>query len=498
MKEIKRSVCPLDCPDTCSILATVDDGRIVELQGDREHPFTAGYLCGKVSRYHERVYSPDRLLYPQKRTGPKGKGQFKRISWDEALDTIALNFSRIARHEGPEAILPYSYGGTMGVVQRNAGHRFFHRLGASRLARTICSPAASLGFNATVGASLGPDPESVTDSDCIIIWGQNTAVVNLHLMTFVKQARRAGATLTVIDPYRNDTARLADRHIRPLPGTDAALALGLMYVMIEEDWIDHAYIDKHTVGYEPLRSRVLTEYHPGRVAGITGVKEEDLRSLARKYSHAGAPFIRIGDGLSRHTNGAMAVRSIACLAGLVGAFGKKGGSALQSTSGAFKLNDSYIQKPELSANPARRLNMIRLGEILTSDLSPRFVLFTFITATLRPLLRIKDGFWRVCAGRIFSRWYTNRWAPTRWTMRTLSSRPPPSSSTGICIAPTDIYISSGRNRPLKRSEKPNPIWRSFSFWRSEWGTTRSASRNRWTIWQGVRYAHPHRSWPGSL
>ena len=369
MKEVKRSVCPLDCPDTCSILATVEDGRVVSLEGDPEHPFTAGFLCGKVARYPERVYSPDRLLYPMKRVGPKGAARFERITWDEALDTIAARLHEIARVHGPEAILPYSYAGTMGVVQRNAGHRFFHRLGASRLARTICSPAAALGFNATVGASLGPDPESIVHSDYIVVWGQNTAVVNLHLMPFIKQARHAGARFVVVDPYRNDTARLADWHVRPLPGTDAALALGVMHVLIAEERIDRDYIASRTVGFDALRERVLAEYPVERAARITGVAEPDIRQLAREYGSACAPFIRIGDGLSRHRNGGMAVRTIACLPGLVGAFAKKGGGALQSTGGSFAVNDAYVQMPELSP-PTRVINMVKLGDALVPDLDP--------------------------------------------------------------------------------------------------------------------------------
>ncbi|PYV13519.1 MAG: hypothetical protein DMG07_14210 [Acidobacteria bacterium] len=369
MHQIRRSVCPLDCPDTCSILATVEDGRVVRLEGDPEHPFTGGFLCGKVARYQERVYSPDRLLYPMKRVGPKGTGRFERITWDEALDTVARRLASVAREHGGEAILPYSYGGTMGIVQRNAGHRFFHRLGASRLARTICSPAATVGFNATVGASLGPDPESIVHSDYIVIWGQNTAVVNLHLMPFIKKARRAGARLVAVDPYRNDTARLADLHLCVRPGTDAALALGIMHVLVAEGRIDRDYVAEHTLGFEALSARVLTEYPVERAAAITGIPEEKIRSVAREYGAARAPFIRIGDGLSRHSNGGMAVRTIACLPGLVGAFAKKGGGALQSTGGSFAINEAYVRMPELSP-PTREINMVKLGETLAPDFRP--------------------------------------------------------------------------------------------------------------------------------
>jgi anaerobic selenocysteine-containing dehydrogenase len=363
--EIKRTVCPLDCPDTCSILATIEEGRVVSLQGDPDHPFTRGYLCGKMSRYPERVYSPQRILHPLKRTGPKGAGEFARITWDEALDAVAERFGSIMREHGAEAILPYSYGGTLGIVQRNAGHRFFHRLGASRLLRTICSPAATQGYNYTVGASLGPDPESIVHSDLIVIWGQNTSVVNLHLMPFIKEARQKGAPLIVIDPYRNETAQLADTHLQPIPGTDAALALGMMHVLIAENLTDDDYIDRYTTGYAQLRERVLHEHSPEWAARITGLTADAIASLARSYGRARAPFIRIGDGLSRHTNGGMAVRTIACLPGLVGAFAKTGGGALQSTGGAFPLNEDYIRRPDVSPS-TRELNMVQLGTHLTS------------------------------------------------------------------------------------------------------------------------------------
>ncbi len=304
-----------------------------------------------------------------KRTGPKGSGQFQPISWDEALDAIAVRFQQIVRSHGGEAILPYSYGGTMGVIQRNAGHRFFHRLGASRLLRTLCSPAATQGFNYTVGESIGPDPESIAFSDYIVIWGQNTAVVNLHLMPFIKEARSSGARLVVIDPYRNETARLADVHLQPSPGTDAALALGIMHVLMSEDLLDYEYIERFTVGFHALRERVLSEYPLEEAARISGVRAELIARIAREYGRARAPFIRIGDGLSRHVNGGMAVRTIACLPGLVGAFARRGGGAIQGTGEAFKLNFDYVRRPDLSP-PTREINMAKLGEALTSDIRP--------------------------------------------------------------------------------------------------------------------------------
>jgi anaerobic selenocysteine-containing dehydrogenase len=367
--EKKYSVCPHDCPDTCSVIVTVDQGRVVKLQGDPGHPFTRGFLCGKVERYEERVYSPHRLEFPMKRVGPKGSGRFERIPWDEALSIISGRLREIVSQWGGEAVLPYSYGGTMGIIQRNAGHRFFHRLGATRLLRTICSPAAAFGFNATVGASIGPDPETIAHSDYILIWGQNTAVVNLHLMPFIKEARHAGARLVVIDPYRNDTARLADLHVRVAPGTDGMLALGFMNVLISEGLVDSEYIERFTVGFPQLRARVLREFTPERAAGITGVDIGMIRQIAREYGRARAPFIRIGDGLSRHDNGGMAVRTIACLPGLVGAFAKTGGGAFQSSGGAFPIDENYVRRPDISP-PTRQINMVKLGETLLSAGDP--------------------------------------------------------------------------------------------------------------------------------
>jgi len=255
MVEFKRSVCPHDCPDTCGLLVGVEDGRVLSVQGDPEHPFTRGAICVKVNHYPERLYSPLRVLHPLKRTGPKGAGEFERISWDQALDEIVHQYKQIISDSGGEAILPYSYAGTMGVVQFHAGHPFFHRLGASKLLRTICSATAEAGFAASMGNIPTTDIESTVDSDLVIIWGSNTLSTNMHAWPFFLEARRRGASIVVIDPYRNRTAGEADRHLQLKPGTDSALALGMMYVIIKEGLIDEKFIARQTIGFEQLAGR---------------------------------------------------------------------------------------------------------------------------------------------------------------------------------------------------------------------------------------------------
>ena len=369
MEEIKRSVCALDCPDCCSLLVTVRDGRVVKVGGDPDHPYTQGFICKKVELYPQRAYSPHRVLTPMRRVGEKGEGRFERITWDEALDEIAQRLRRILEEWGGEAILPYSYAGTMGLVHRNFPQRFFHRMGASRLDRTICVSTAYAGWSATVGEVIGNDTETVTDSDLVLIWGCNVVSTNIHFIPMLKEARRRGAKLIVIDPYINRTGRFADEHLMIRPGTDAALALSLMRVLVEEDLIDRDYIDRYTLGFEALMDR-LAEYPPERVAGITGLSARAIRDLALRYGRARAPFIRIGIGLSRHTNGGMAVRTIACLPGLVGAYHKRGGGAFVSSSGAFPVDRRTVERPDLEPRPTRILNMCRLGEALLDVQDP--------------------------------------------------------------------------------------------------------------------------------
>ncbi|MFQ5896124.1 MAG: molybdopterin-dependent oxidoreductase, partial [Nitrospinota bacterium] len=315
MKSEFQTLCPLDCPDACSLLLTVQDGKVVSLRGDPDHPFTQGLICNKMRTYTDIVYSPERILHPMRRVGPKGPARggaprFQRISWDEALEAVAGKMREAAARWGPESILPVSYSGTMGIVNCNAGQRFFHRLGASRLARTICTATAKACWQMTIGKAVGTHCADMARSDHIILWGCNAVSTNMHILPFIKRARAAGAKLTVIDVYRTRTARQADAFVPVRPGTDGALALGMMHVLVREGLIDRDYIDRHTVGFGALRGR-LEEYPPRRVESITGVPAEGVVRLAREYGRARAPFIRMGIGLSRHSNGAMNVRAIA-------------------------------------------------------------------------------------------------------------------------------------------------------------------------------------------
>ncbi|MBV8232767.1 MAG: molybdopterin-dependent oxidoreductase, partial [Planctomycetaceae bacterium] len=333
-----KSVCPLDCPDTCSMRVEVEDGVATDLRGDREHPYTRGFLCRKMARYLDRVYSDERLMSPMRRVGPKGQGRFERISWDEALGLIAGRFAAIARSaDGPQAILPYSYYGTMGKLQASSlDRRFFHRLGASQLDRTICASAGSLGYEYTVGRGrLGADPMAVPECRFLVNWGSNTVHTNSHLWSLMIEARRRGATIVTIDPYRSPTAARSDWHIQPRPGTDAALALGVMHVLWREGLQDDDYLRRGTVGAGPLRRRVLEEYPLERVADITGVDVATVAAVARRYAREQPALIRLNYGLQRHHGGGMAVRTIACLPAIVGAWRDPGGGALLSTSGAY-------------------------------------------------------------------------------------------------------------------------------------------------------------------
>ena len=350
---------------------TVRDGVAVDLRGDTEHPFTRGFLCGKMASYLDRVYSPDRLKTPLVRTGPKGSGRFEPIGWDEALDRIAERFRAVSNSsDGPQAILPYSYYGTMGKLQSSSlDRRFFHRLGASRLDRTICASAGSLGYEYTMGQGrLGADPMAVGGCKLIINWGSNTAHTNSHLWSRMIQAKKAGATLVAIDPFRSPTAARSDWHIQPRPGTDAALALGLMHVLWRDGLIDQDYIDRATVGADRLRRRALEEYPVDRVSAITGVDPETIEELARRYATEAPSLIRVNYGLQRHFGGGMAVRTIACLPALVGAWRHHGGGALLSTSGAFDFANHALARLDLSPPATRTVNMNQLANALAGEL----------------------------------------------------------------------------------------------------------------------------------
>ncbi|MBS0264591.1 MAG: molybdopterin oxidoreductase family protein [Planctomycetes bacterium] len=365
------AVCPHDCPDTCSLQVTVEKGRAVRLGGNPQHPFTRGFLCHKVSRYLERVYHPERLQYPLRRIGPKGAGQFTRITWDDALAGIVARFRSIAQSaEGPQAILPYSYCGTMGKIQsQSLDRRFFHRLGASKLDRTICATAGGVGYRYTIGSRTGMAPEGFAESRLIINWGSNTAVTNSHLWVLMHQARRAGAQIITIDPYRSRTAERSDWHIAPRVGTDAALALGMMHVIFRDQLEDHDYLERYAVGTAPLKTRVLQEYSPNRVSEITGLAAADIERLAKLYATTRPAAIRLNYGVQRHAGGGMAVRTIACLPALVGAWRDYGGGVLLSTSGMFPLDHQRLERPDLSPPGTRTINMSQLAEALAGELS---------------------------------------------------------------------------------------------------------------------------------
>src|SRR6266404_3552058 len=368
MQEMKiiHAACPHDCPDTCAMLVEVEGGRATKVSGDPDHPPTQGFLCTKVARYLERVYNPDRLLYPMRRIGAKGEGRFERISWDEALETIVKRFQQISESsDGPESILPYSYGGTMGIVNNGSmDRRFFHRLGASKLARTICSAAGGEALRLTVGAKIGTDMENSHRARLIVLWGTNTLSSNIHLWPQIKEALANGARLIGVDPYRNHTHDHCHQFIQVRPGTDAALALAMMNVIISEGLEDRDYIDRYTLGFDKLRERAA-EFPPARAAQICGVSEKEIESFAREYATTRPAVIRVNYGLQRHAGGGMAVRAVASLPAVTGSWRDAGGGVLLSTSGMFAFDDKKLQRPDLASGNPRTINMSRLGEALT-------------------------------------------------------------------------------------------------------------------------------------
>ncbi|QJD90261.1 molybdopterin oxidoreductase family protein [Duganella dendranthematis] len=370
-----RAACPLDCPDTCALLVTVEDGVATAVKGDPDHPTTAGVLCTKVSRYTERTYHDDRLLHPLKRVGKKGEGKFERISWDEALATIAAKLKPIAER-APEAILPYSYCGTMGLIQgESMSSRFFNKIGASLLDRTICAMAGATGYKYTIGGSVGTDMEQFQHSKLLIIWGGNPIASNLHFWTRAQEAKRHGAKLIAIDPYRSLTAEKCHQHIALLPGTDSALALGLMHVLIKEDLLDHDYIEQYTLGFAELKQRAA-EWTPERTAQTCGITVEEVVDLARLYgsmAKAGEPVaIRTNYGVQRVHGGGMAVRNIACLPALVGAWRHAAGGVQLSSSGSFPTNKAKLQRTDLLKKIPRTINMTTIGDDLLRPASAAF------------------------------------------------------------------------------------------------------------------------------
>jgi anaerobic selenocysteine-containing dehydrogenase len=360
----------LDCPDCCSVLVTVENGRATKLRGNPEHPVTRGFLCGKVAQYLEREYSPGRLLYPQRRIGAKGEGRFERITWDEALDTIAARLKSTAAEFGPEAILPYSYAGTMGLLNGSGmDRRFFHRLGASRLDRTICSAAGGVGLTRALGFRYGTEPEQFRHAKLILAWGANVLGTNVHLWPFIMEARRNGAKLYTIDPRRNRTGAASDRHYFINPGSDTALALAMMHVIIFENLYDADYVERCTDGFDGLRERVR-EWTPQRAAELTGIGAEEIAALAREYATTRPAAIRLNYGVQRSERGAMAVRTIALLPALTGSWKDVGGGLQLSTSQAFHLNREGLERADLQrvalGREARLVNMTELAKALNT------------------------------------------------------------------------------------------------------------------------------------
>jgi anaerobic selenocysteine-containing dehydrogenase len=367
-----RGACPHDCPDTCALLTTVEHGVAVQVRGNPEHRHTQGVLCTKVSRYTERTYHPERLLYPMRRRGSKGAGDFERVSWDEALREIAQRLRRIAQRD-PQAILPYSYCGTMGLVQgESMASRFFHKLGASLLDRTICSSAGTEGLVHTLGGKVGMKVEFFAHSRLILIWGSNSIASNLHFWRLAQEAKRAGAKLVCIDPRRTETAEKCHEHVQLLPGTDAALALAIMHELIANDWLDHDYIARHTLGWEALRERAM-RWSPERASAVCGVSAAQIRSLARDWGTTKPAAIRLNYGMQRVRGGGNAVRAIACLPALTGAWREPAGGLLLSSSGMFPVDRAALQRPDLLAGRSpRTINMSTIGDDLLREASPQF------------------------------------------------------------------------------------------------------------------------------
>ncbi len=374
-----KGACPHDCPDTCATVTEVRDGRAVRFFAEKDHPVTQGWLCAKVRPYLERVYHPDRLTHPLRRVGPKGSGRWECVSWEEAIAEIADRWREIIAEHGAAAILPYSYSGTLGLLQLGiSNERFWNRLGASGLERSICGAAAETVVNATYGARCSPDPADVVESRLVILWGHNPATTSPHFVPFLRDAQRRGCHVVVIDPRRTLTARSADEHIRPRPATDGALALGLMHVLFREGLHDEAWLRANTVGWEDLRERAAA-YPPERVAAITGVPEEMVVALARRYGTTKPALLKFADGVQRHGNGGQTARALACLPAVVGQVGVRGGGLAYSTSGYVAWDAEAVGHASACPPTPRTVNMNRLGAALTGEVQdpPIKSLFVF-------------------------------------------------------------------------------------------------------------------------
>jgi len=373
MKVIKRSVCPYDCPDTCGLLVEIENNQAIKVTGDPEHPYTKGVLCPKMTHYEKTVHSPLRLTRPLLRTGKKGEGCFEPISWDEAIKQITNRWQAMIAEYGAEAILPYSYAGTMGIIQRNCGEAFFNRLGASRLARTICSSAKGYGWSAVMGSTMAPHPEEARFSDLIILWSTNTLATNIHFLNIIQKAKKHGAAVWLIDTYENPTAVIADQIIRVKPGSDGALALGIMHILSREGWVDQEFIYSYVEGFDELREKVLPDYPPEKASEITGVEITLIEELAACYARAKSPYISLGSGLSRYGNGAMTVRTITCLPALVGAWRKPGGGLFADVSSGSAFRTGMVTRNDFLAEPTRIVNMNQLGTALNELTQPKIM-----------------------------------------------------------------------------------------------------------------------------
>src|SRR6516165_4592782 len=375
-----RGACPLDCPDTCAWIVTVKNGEPLSLRGDPAHPYTRGSLCNKVENYLAYARSADRLLYPMRRSGPKGTGEFVRISWDEALERIAAVCGDVAKKYGAEAILPYSGSGNMGMIQGiyGAGDRLWNVLGTSRGVYTVCTIAGAYGTGYTLGDNgVGMDPETLCFSKLIVLWGANVLSTHPHLWRPILEARKNGASVVCIDPIRTRTAGASDWHLAPMPGTDAALALGLLHVVLKEGKEDRQFIEEGTVGWEAFRERILA-FPPSRVAAVTGLPCESIVELGKRIASTRPTGIRIGIGLQRHGGGGMAVRTITCIPGVTGDWRYAGGGVFYDTRGFFGLNWEALRRDDLRPRPTRTLDMKRLGEgLLQIDNPPVKALFVY-------------------------------------------------------------------------------------------------------------------------
>jgi len=388
------SVCSLDCPDQCGLLVHKDDGRIVKIEGDPDHPVTKGSICNKVRHMTERIYDPKRITTPLKRVGEKGDGKFVPISWQEAITTITDQWKKLISEEGPESILPYSFYANMGKLSsKGMDRRFFNRLGSSQLDRTICSVAGEVGYNYTMGGRFGTDPEEMTETKLFVFWGINAVSTNMHQIMIAQKAKKNGAKIVVIDVHKNQTGRMADWFIPILPGTDGALALGIMHILYKEKLVNQSFLEQYTIGYEELREHVK-HYDPQTVSAITGVPKEDIYELARMYGTVSPSMIRIGNGLQHHDNGGMMVRTISCLPALTGQWELKGGGALKSNSDYLTHNTATLERPELQVVPTRRFNMNLLGQVLLEEQQPIRSLYVYNSnpAVVAPdANKVRDG-----------------------------------------------------------------------------------------------------------